>query len=63
VLSGTPDVSGKADVTVTVTIDRQMRKLDEAVLRWGNEKVLSVNTEPVGAATQKFVIDVVKATD
>ena len=58
VLSGTPDAPGRADVTVTVTIDRQTRKLDEAVLRWGNEKVLSVDTERVGAATQKFAIDV-----
>jgi hypothetical protein len=58
VLSGTPDGPGKADVLVTVAIDRQVRKLDEAVLRWGNEKVLSVDTERVGAATQEFVIDV-----
>jgi hypothetical protein len=63
VLSGTPDMLGKADAAVTVTIDRQVRKLDEAVLRWGNEKILSVNTERVGAATQKFAIDVVKATE
>jgi hypothetical protein len=59
-LSGTPDVPGRADVTVTVTIDHQRRKLDEAVLRWGNEKVLSVDTERIGATTQKFVIDVLK---
>jgi hypothetical protein len=57
-LSGTPDAPGRADVAVTVTIDRQIRKLDEAVLRWGNEKVLAVDTERVGAATQKFTIDV-----
>ncbi len=63
VLSGTPDVSGSTDVAVTVTIDRQVRKLDEGVLRWGGEKVLSIEAEHVGAATQKFVIDVVKATD
>ncbi len=63
VLSGTPDVSSRTGVAVTVTIDRQVRKLDEAVLRWGNEKVLSVNTERVGTATQDFVIDVVKAAD
>ncbi|OHB66280.1 MAG: hypothetical protein A2Y77_02095 [Planctomycetes bacterium RBG_13_62_9] len=56
-LSGTPDAPGTADVAVTVTIDRQVRKLDEGVLRWGGEKVLSVNTERVGAATQKFVIE------
>jgi len=60
-LSGTPDVPGRADVAVTVSIDRQVRKLDEAILRWGNEKVLSTKTEPIGTATQKFVIDVVKA--
>ncbi|MCX5643635.1 MAG: hypothetical protein NTZ17_02965 [Phycisphaerae bacterium] len=58
VLLGTPDVPGRADVTIAVTIDRQVRKLDEAVLRWGNEKVLSVDTERVGAAIQKFIIDV-----
>ena len=60
VLLGTPDVSGRADVVVTVAIDRQVRKLDEAVLRWGNEKVLSVDIERVGVTTQKFVIDVVR---
>ncbi len=59
VLSGTPDVSGRTYVAVSVTIDRQVRKLDEAVLRWGREKVVSIETERVGAATQKFVIDVV----
>ena len=58
VLSGTPDRPGKAEVVVTVTIDRPVRKLDEAVLRWGNEKVLAVETQRVGAATQKFVIDI-----
>jgi len=60
VLSGAPDGPGKADVIVTVAIDRQVRRLDEAVLRWGNEKVLSVDSERVGVATQEFVIDVVK---
>ena len=60
-LSGIPDVPGRADVVVTVNIDRQVRKLDEAILRWGNEKVLSTETEHIGTATQKFVIDVVKA--
>ena len=57
-LSGTPDAAGKVEVAVTATIDRQVRKLDEKVLAWGNEKVLSTNTERVGAATQKFVIEV-----
>jgi len=45
VLSGTPDVSGKADAAITVTIDRQWRKLDEAVTAMGLTKVLSVNAE------------------
>ncbi|KPK54723.1 MAG: hypothetical protein AMJ59_24615, partial [Gammaproteobacteria bacterium SG8_31] len=62
-LSGTPDVAGSTDVAVTVTIDRQVRRLDEAVLRWGREKVLFTETERVGATTQKFVIDVKKAAD
>jgi hypothetical protein len=60
VLSGTPDVPGRADVIVTAVIDRQVRKLDEAVLRWGNEKVLSVDTERVGMASQQFAIDVMR---
>ncbi len=58
VLSGTPDATGKVEVTVTATIDRKVRKLDEKALVWGNEKVLATNTERVGTATQKFVIDV-----
>ena len=57
-LSGMPDAAGKVEVTVTATIQREVRKLDEKVLAWGNEKVLSLETERVGAATQKFVIDV-----
>ncbi len=61
-LSGTPDAPGKTDVVVTAAIDRQVRKLDEAVLRWGNEKILSVDTERVGAATRKFTIDVAGRT-
>jgi hypothetical protein len=57
-LSGTPDAAGKFVVEVTVTIDRQVRKLDEGVLGWGNEKVLSTSTERVGSASQRFVIEV-----
>ncbi len=59
-LSGMPEGIGRAEATVTVAIDRQVRKLDEAILRWGNEKVLSVDTERVGVATQKFVIDIMR---
>jgi D-amino peptidase len=58
ILSGTPEAAGKVEVAVTVTIDRQLRKLDEKALVWGREEVLSTATERVGAATQKFVIDV-----
>ena len=53
-----PDRAGKAEVTVTATIDRQVQTLDEKVLAWGNEKVLSTATERVGTASQKFVLDV-----
>jgi hypothetical protein len=55
-LSGIPDVPGSNDVTVTVTIDRQVRRLDEAILRWGGEKVLSIEAVNVGTSTQKFVV-------
>jgi hypothetical protein len=58
VLSGTPDTPGKVQVTVTASIDRKVRKLDEKALAWGNEKVLATNIEHVGTATQKFAIDV-----
>jgi hypothetical protein len=58
VLSGTPAAAGKVEVAVTATIDREVRKLDERALVWGNEKVLSTATERVGVATQKFIIDV-----
>jgi hypothetical protein len=57
-LSGTPDAAGKADVTVAATVEREVRKLDEGALKWGNEKVVSTTTEKVGDATQQFVIDV-----
>jgi hypothetical protein len=58
VLSGTPDVAGKVQVALSATIDRQVRKLDEKVLAWGNEKVLSTTTQRDGTATQEFVLDV-----
>ena len=57
-LSGVPDAAGKVEVTVTATIQREVRKLDEKVLAWGNEKVLATEIERVGAATQNFVIEV-----
>jgi hypothetical protein len=58
VLSGTPSAVGKVKVTVAATIDRQVRKLDEKALTWGNEKVLGTASEHVGSATHTFVIEV-----
>ena len=57
-LSGTPDAAGKVDVAVTVTIDREVRKLDDSRLGWGIEKVISTSTERVGSATRGFSIEV-----
>ncbi len=57
-LRGTPDAAGKCDVEITATIDREVRKLDEGVLGWGNEKVLSTSTQRIGSANQRFVIQV-----
>jgi hypothetical protein len=57
-LSGTPDAAGRVEVVVTATIDLEVRKLDDGVLGWGNEKVLSTSIERVGSAPQRFVIDV-----
>ena len=58
VLSGRPDAAGKVEVSVTATIDRQVRKLDPKALVWGREKVLSTTAERVGTATQKYLIAV-----
>ena len=58
VLSGTPDATGTVEVTVSATIDRELRKLDEKALAWGFEKVLATTTERVGTGTQRFVISV-----
>lgn len=57
-LSGTPDAAGKVDVTIAVTIDREVRKLDDGRLGWGVEKVVSTSTERVGSATRKFSIEI-----
>jgi hypothetical protein len=58
VLSGVPDSPGKVVVSVTVTIDREVRKLDERALSWGQEKMLSTGRQRVGAATQTFTLEV-----
>ena len=57
-LSGTPDAVGKSKVVVAVRLERDLRRLDGEVLKWGNEKIVSSGTETVGSTTQCFVIDV-----
>jgi hypothetical protein len=57
-LSGTPDAAGTFDVAVTVTIEQEVRKLDDGRLGWGVEKVISTSTERVGPATRKYSIEV-----
>jgi hypothetical protein len=57
-LSGTPNAVGKSEVVVTVTLNRDLRRLDGEALKWGAEKVVSSGTEKVGTASQSFVIDV-----
>lgn len=57
-LSGVPDRPGRVPVTVTATIDREVRNLDPGILMWGNEKVVSTQTRRLGVAKQSFKIDV-----
>jgi len=57
-LSGIPDTAGKADVVVSVTLERPVRRLNEDDLKWGREQVVFSGTENVGRSKQKFVIDV-----
>jgi hypothetical protein len=61
-LSGIPDAAGRVEVTVTVTLEREVRKLDEKALIWGREKVLSTATEVVGTATQTFWVKVLSSS-
>jgi hypothetical protein len=58
VLSGVPDSPGRVAVRVSVTIDREVRKLDERALSWGQEKVLVTSTQSVGTATQTVTLEV-----
>lgn len=60
-LAGTPDAAGKAEVSVSAVLEREVRTLDEKALVWGREKVLSAGTKRVGTATQKFIIEVEQA--
>jgi hypothetical protein len=57
-LSGVPDRAGPATVVVTATIDREVRSLDNRMLSWGVEKVVSTGSQRVGVARQKVTIDV-----
>jgi hypothetical protein len=58
VLSGVPEMPGKVVITVTATIDREVRTLDERALSWGQEKALSISALRVGAAAQTFTLEV-----
>src|SRR5262249_35454624 len=58
VLRGVPDAAGNTDVVVKVTLERPVRRLDEARLSWGQELVKEVGTEKVGSVTQRFRIAV-----
>ena len=57
-LSGTPDRASTTEVVVSVTLEHEVRRLDEEALKWGIEKVISSGTETVGSATQSFNIEV-----
>jgi hypothetical protein len=57
-LSGVPDRPGKVVVSVTATIDGEVRRVDERALSWGQEKTLSTGTRRVGSATQTFTLDI-----
>jgi hypothetical protein len=57
-LFGKPDTPGRAEVTVSVTLDRPLHRLDEADLKWGRERVIKSGSESFGSAKQTFVITV-----
>jgi len=44
-------------LTFTVTIDREVRKLNDGSLGWGIEKVVSTSTERAGSATRRYSIE------
>ncbi len=56
--TGVPDAVGTADVVITVTLERSVRRLDDGRLSWGHEQVLEVVNEKVGSATQRLRITV-----
>jgi hypothetical protein len=55
---GTPDRTGKFDVTLAAKLEREDRRLDEGQLKWGIEKVLSAGTLSLGTASQVYTIEV-----
>ncbi|MFO0967564.1 MAG: hypothetical protein U0793_18550 [Gemmataceae bacterium] len=57
-LSGIPDAPGKVVITVSATIDREVRKLDERALSWGVEKEVATSTRRLGEARQTFTIEI-----
>ncbi|HUF09400.1 MAG TPA: hypothetical protein VMO47_08780 [Rhodothermales bacterium] len=57
-LSGVPDAPGTSEVIVSVTLEREMRQLDEETLKWGNEKIIASGKETVGTDSQEFVLEV-----
>ena len=57
-LSGKPDSAGRAEVTVSVTLERPLYLLDESDLKWGRERVVTSGTESYGNGKQTFVIEV-----
>jgi len=56
--SGTPDRPGTTEVAVSVTNERDVRRLDEAALKWGIEKVVATGVEKASSATQTFAVEV-----
>jgi hypothetical protein len=57
-LTGLPDRSGNVVIRVTASIERDVRKLDERALSWGQEKVLGTSIQPVGTASQTYTLEV-----
>jgi hypothetical protein len=58
VLWGVPKSPGQVVITVTATLDREVRKLDERALSWGQEKTVSTSTRRIGTAAQTFTLRV-----
>ncbi len=58
VLTGTPTQAGKVEVSVSATLERESRELDEKSLVWGVEKVVSSDLKKVAGGTQEFALEV-----